>query len=327
MIETIQIIDDFLAKPGLYRLMALGRQFTEFEVNGETWKGIATLTVDSDPVSMKLKEVIPGIEPRLTFFRKSPRGQHEPHLIHTDEMMGDWIGILYLNPNPPAEDGTAFWRHLPTDTVKGIAYGLSMDPECWERTNVVAAKFNRLVIFDAAYYHSRALECNHGEGQDARLIQVVFGDYGHPAPVLREATLEDVPRLVELARIFRQSTNYQSIIRENVDALTATAARLVAGPDSTVIVATVKDYVVGMIGLLAFPHHASGDRTVSELFFWVQPEHRGCGKQLLAEAEGWARREGATTIQLLCPYDTPEVGSFYFRAGYAPIEIGYSKRV
>jgi hypothetical protein len=44
----------------------------------------------------------------------------------------------------------------------------------WTETRLVLGRFNRLLIFDAALPHSRAIFENYGEGDDARLIQVIF---------------------------------------------------------------------------------------------------------------------------------------------------------
>jgi hypothetical protein len=60
---------------------------------------------------------------------------------------------------PPEGDGTKFWE-------RGGAG--------WTETRLVLGRFNRLLIFDAALPHSRAIFENYGEGDDARLIQVIF---------------------------------------------------------------------------------------------------------------------------------------------------------
>lgn len=73
--------------------------------------------------------------------------------------MGRFTGIYYLNPEPPAGDGTAFWRRYGND---------------WKMTRLVPARFNRLLIFRAGLHHSRALFDNYGHGDGARLIQVIF---------------------------------------------------------------------------------------------------------------------------------------------------------
>lgn len=116
--------------------------------------------------------------------RLSPLDQSCPNYLHTDTDMGDVTGILYLNPEPSPGDGTQFWRRLGTDVEVSIATdaldrleeGFAWrDLSQWVPTQRVDARFNRLVIFPAGAYHSRALFENYGAtDEDARLIQICF---------------------------------------------------------------------------------------------------------------------------------------------------------
>lgn len=115
----------------------------------------------------------------LSFFRKSPLGQEEPHFIHTDIDMGDWSAILYLNPDPPEGDGTSFWTHTASGAIESlIPHERSEEGRTaigWELRQHVQARFNRLVIFPSSFFHSRAIPENWGEGDEARLTQITFG--------------------------------------------------------------------------------------------------------------------------------------------------------
>tara|TARA_R110000822_G_scaffold35535_3_gene100133 strand:+ start:540 stop:1019 length:480 start_codon:yes stop_codon:yes gene_type:complete len=97
----------------------------------------------------------PNYTPDLNFVRCSPWLQEEPNFIHTDEMMGDLTAILFLNEKPPEEDGTTLY-------YKG-------DKSC-----ILKARFNRLIVFNSNLYHSRNIYDNYGHHINARLIQVVF---------------------------------------------------------------------------------------------------------------------------------------------------------
>lgn len=143
------------------------------------------------------------------------------------------------------------------------------------------------------------------------------------AAVMREAVLADVPALVQMGQRFRQETAYADRLRNNPEQMTALAEKLIADANGVVFVTERDGVLVGMIGLLLFAHHLSGDLTVGELFFWVEPEHRGHGVRLLRCAERWARAMGATTMQMIAP--TTAVGQFYERLGYAEIEVAYEK--
>lgn len=181
MMSDIRVFDDFLADPETYRRAALEREYKSYEFPevGVTFHGIAQPAPAEVP--LRLVKAFPGITPTLSFFRRSPAGQEEPHFIHTDADMGDWTALLYLNPDPPPEDGTAFWIHKPTGERENAAphlrsaEGMTPSPDLWMRWRTVRAKFNRLVIFPAAYFHSRAIFNNWGEDDGARLTQVTFG--------------------------------------------------------------------------------------------------------------------------------------------------------
>lgn len=181
--KEIRVLDGFLPDPLCYRAGALSGEFRSYEFPDEQGKpyyfhGIS-IPAGLDLVPSKIRGMFPAAMPTLTFFRKSPDGQQEPHFIHTDVDMGDWSAILYLNPDPPAGDGTTFWTHKATGEIENPICHLrskeGRSAEGWELREKVAAKFNRLLVFPSSYYHSRAIFDNWGEGEDARLTQVTFG--------------------------------------------------------------------------------------------------------------------------------------------------------
>lgn len=92
----------------------------------------------------------------FNFIRKSPLGQNEPNFIHTDEMMGDITCLLYLNHFEPDGNGTTIYDEQNNKLF--TAY----------------SKFNRMIAFNSDAPHSRNIYDNFGEGENARLVQVVF---------------------------------------------------------------------------------------------------------------------------------------------------------
>lgn len=152
----IKILDDVLPDPLIYLADARRRSFRDLKAGVDTFKGISIIRQSA---VAKVAEAQTGGVAALSFFRQSPAGQVEPNYVHSDESMGDFTGIYYLNPEPPEGDGTAFWKR---------------QGESWEQTLLVPARFNRLVTFPSCLPHSRALFDNYGHGDGARLIQVVF---------------------------------------------------------------------------------------------------------------------------------------------------------
>lgn len=174
----IRIIDNALSNPESYREKVLALDFKSYDFGHCVFHGIA-VQGPSGELLQRIHEDLPDLKPTLTFFRKSPHGQVEPHFIHTDIDMGQWSAILYLNLIPKEGDGTCFWEHRETSAVESLVPHErsedGRDPDNWVMRQRVDAKFNRLLMFPSSYFHSRSIHENWGDGNDARLIQVAFG--------------------------------------------------------------------------------------------------------------------------------------------------------
>lgn len=141
---------------------------------------------------------------------------------------------------------------------------------------------------------------------------------------MRPATLADVPALVALGAEFIQTTGYRSVLSENPRQMRALAEQLIAGGSSVIFVIEHAGRLLGMIGLVAYPHHISGERMCGEVFLFVAPDARGrTGPQLIRAAEHWAREQGAGRLELVAP--TARVETLYQRLGYEPIERTYQR--
>jgi hypothetical protein len=174
----LRIFDNVLFDPAGYREQVLSLEFKNYDFGHCIFRGIA---IDG-PCAQLWQWLVgrfPSLKPTLTFFRKSPLGQQEPHYIHTDVDMGEWSALLYLNPEPKQGDGTSFWTHRPTGTIENSnphersEEGRKIDN--WDLREHVHSKFNRAVLFPSTYFHSRAIHENWGDGDNARLVQVMFG--------------------------------------------------------------------------------------------------------------------------------------------------------
>ncbi len=152
----IRILDDVLPDPVAYLAEARQQEFRNLAFGPDIFRGIA-FAHRRDIAAVAEAET--GARAGLSFFRRSPLGQPEPNYVHSDAGMGCFTAIYYMNPAPPEGDGTKFWER---------------DDDGWKEMRLVPARFNRLLIFDAALPHSRAIFDNYGDGDDARLIQVIF---------------------------------------------------------------------------------------------------------------------------------------------------------
>ena len=149
------VFDDVLRNPKDYVSEILKGSFDNVSDGINTFKGIQPRP-DDDEFCKFIKIFFPEYKINFNFIRKSPLNQPEPNFIHSDEMMGEITVILYLNEVHPNEDGTTI-------------YDDSNKPICR-----VYAKFNRMLAFDSDMLHSRNIFENFGEGDEARLIQVLF---------------------------------------------------------------------------------------------------------------------------------------------------------
>lgn len=144
--------------------------------------------------------------------------------------------------------------------------------------------------------------------------------------MIRPATIEDVPAIVSMGADFIAQSEYAALIVANPDAMTAFVTRLVEWDEAEVFVAEIDGQIVGMLGIFAFTHTVSGERTAMEAFWWVAPNARGtAGIRLLTAAEAWAHGAGATRLQMIAPND--RVASLYQRRGYRKVEVIYQREL
>jgi hypothetical protein len=186
--SALRVLDDVLPDFGAYVAAARAQPFRTVEPHpGVVFEHMAP-AVD-DTLAQIVRGRYPTLTPTLSFIRQSPAGQEEPHFIHTDEDMGEWTAIAYLTDQPADGDGTTFWRWTATGCIRSLATAADdqlaewtawCDPAQWEAWTTVAARPNRVVVFPAGYFHSRAIRANYGTGDTARLIQVVFGTGAFP---------------------------------------------------------------------------------------------------------------------------------------------------
>jgi len=99
--------------------------------------------------------------------------------IHYDATK--WAAVIYLHPNPPAESGTALFRHKETGIFQHKE-GLRnfneevVDRDEWEIVAETKNVYNRAVIYNGNYYHS-SVKPGFGDNKyNGRLFQTFFFD-------------------------------------------------------------------------------------------------------------------------------------------------------
>lgn len=150
----IFIADNVIQNVDQYVSDILSGEFIDVFDGMNLFKGIQPR--DTDELSAYVNKRYPNYTITYNFIRKSPEGQIEPNFIHTDDMMGDRTVILYLSKKEKQFDGTTLYDNDGNPIL------------------IVNAKYNRMFTFNAEIPHARNIYENFGQGDEARLIQVIF---------------------------------------------------------------------------------------------------------------------------------------------------------
>lgn len=139
--------------------------------------------------------------------------------------------------------------------------------------------------------------------------------------MIRIATQEDIPRIVELGSRSLQDGPYAGVIRD-VPAQAEYCAHEVMDK-GRILLGEEDGKVMGLIGFIVANHHFSGQRYAAELMWYVEQEHRrtGLGLKLLWEAKKQAKEMGAEGFVMTAPNDA--VASIYQRCGGEKLETSY----
>jgi hypothetical protein len=95
--------------------------------------------------------------------------------------------------------------------------------------------------------------------------------------------------------------------------------------DVLLVVIGGDDDAHGMLAAIANRHPHTGQPMAAELFWWVDPERRGCGAALYRGFMRWSKNIGAELIQMTA--NSKKVGRIYKRLGFAPLEEVYIRKV
>ena len=195
--RNLIIVDDFLKNPDAVRSYALKQNFELF--GGKNWPGRDSSECHGEEeMTQACSEVVGqqlAIKPanKCSYFRHTKIGQHGSQHIHFDPNPGlIWAGVLYLTPIFHPTAGTKFWKHKETgwDTSptmeEASKYGINShkdmcqffntegnDKSKWIETDNVGFKYNRLVMFNPALWHSNGDWFGTTE-DDSRLVQLFF---------------------------------------------------------------------------------------------------------------------------------------------------------
>lgn len=147
--------------------------------------------------------------------------------------------------------------------------------------------------------------------------------------MIRKAELSDIPRIAEMGEKFFAEAGWDEFefIREDCE---VSLEGMVANPLTILLVIEDEGKVVGMAGGVLGPLYFNSTRKMGEeLFFYVEPSHRGNGGDLLLALEQTAKARGciAWNMKALSKVRPEATGRLYERRGYRQSEITYIKRL
>lgn len=181
----IQVFDNFLEKE-LFETLQEHCETSEFKITKVGEKEFCVL--DTPPTLLKYLS-IPGQEIILSFIRKAYPGFDEDYRIHCDGTIAGkqttLASVLYINkPEGVTKNGTCFWKHeihgdklvdYDNQEFDRLLIEDANDLSKWEQTDKIYSKPNRLLVYEANYFHSK-FPAKIEEG--ARCVLVTF--YGNP---------------------------------------------------------------------------------------------------------------------------------------------------
>jgi GNAT superfamily N-acetyltransferase len=153
----------------------------------------------------------------------------------------------------------------------------------------------------------------------------------HEMPEIRQAVMADVPSIMKMGRHFYDASPYPEFAEYDEDAVGGVFARMIASDQAAIIVASYgDDDPFGCIGLMLSPlFFAPGMTVCNELFWWVEPEQRGCGMYLVEAGEEWARGKGADVLAMsaIVEMEGDRIARMYERRGMVRAETTFMKGI
>jgi len=148
---------------------------------------------------------------------------------------------------------------------------------------------------------------------------------------MREATEQDLDKIVTLGKVFFQETQYSKIGTEyDFDTIMSTCKKMITEPSGVIFVEedTQSGALLGMAACMTYTLYLNARHlTGSELFWYVIPvaRHNGIGHKLLEGIENWARNKGCDSLSMVTLRPGDPAAKLYERAGYTLSEVHYLK--
>lgn len=144
--------------------------------------------------------------------------------------------------------------------------------------------------------------------------------------IIRPIVMEELPELCYLGSQFATASKF---VEFDCATFCQSWNRFLSTGVGVVFVADTGKRIVGAIGALQFNEPNCGTLMANEMFWFVDPEHRGCGMDLLNCLEAWAKAIGVKWLWMNYMIDSmPEkVQAIYQRKGFELAETHWVKEI
>ncbi len=145
---------------------------------------------------------------------------------------------------------------------------------------------------------------------------------------LKLATMEDLDRVVKLVEVFVKTSPYKNE-EFDTEKVRQTVRTLLTDKNKGIVILYMNGEVpVGILGGFLTEWVFNRKQIAAELFWWVDPQFRSRKSLALREAfEFWAKRVGATAIQMSNLGGDEKVARYLERSGYDLFENAHLKRI
>jgi hypothetical protein len=172
------VIDNFYSNPDGVRSFALSQEFA----HRENYPGLRTKSFLNQGTKDCIASVLRNAGGNVLEWNEQDglTGSFELAMsrdrswIHTDHY-NTWAGVCYLTPDAPLTGGTGFFKYKKTDSflASELETYESQDYTKWELCDVVANRYNRLVLYRSDQFHT-SLDYFGNTMETGRLFQLFF---------------------------------------------------------------------------------------------------------------------------------------------------------
>ena len=177
MKTNVIITDNFYSNPDGVRSWILQQEFKHYK-----YPGLRTRSFLTEDTKVTIQNLLMNAGGIVTNWNQEDglTGSFElatstdRSWIHTDHY-NTWAGVLYLTPDAPLSSGTGIFQYKKTGATVAsqLEHYESQDMTKWELCDIIANRYNRLVLYRSEMFHTSLDYFGH-DLHTGRLFQLFF---------------------------------------------------------------------------------------------------------------------------------------------------------